>query len=254
MNPLIGLDAVTVVRAGRAVLDAVSLSVRANERVALVGANGAGKTTLLRTLVGLEAPLSGTVSAFGGVRRTEKDFREVRAKVGYLFQDPDDQLFCPTVIDDVAFGPLNLGLSERDALARARITLDRLELSHLADRITHRLSGGEKRLVSLAGVLAMEPEVLLLDEPTNALDEANLTRLTEIITSLSTAMVIVSHEAAFIKRLATRAVLLKNARLEAAVIHRHPHSHDHLHIHGVDADHRHESQLMPPLVASQSGG
>ena len=241
MTPLLSLDAVTVERSGRTVLEAVSLAVHPGERLALLGANGAGKTTLLRTFIGLESPRSGRVFAFGSLRRAEKDFREVRARAGFLFQDADDQLFCPTVIDDVGFGPRNLGLAEQDAVARAHATLAHLDLSHLAERVTHRLSGGEKRLVSLAAVLAMEPEVLLLDEPSNGLDETYLARLTDILASLSTAMVIVSHERTFLSRLATRAVLLKNGRLADALIHRHPHAHDGRHIHGIDDDHRHDA-------------
>ena len=241
MSPLLALDAVTVERSGRAVLDAVSLALYPGERLAVLGANGAGKTTLLRTLVGLETPRAGTVFAFGGIRRGDRDFREVRAKAGYLFQDPDDQLFCPTVIDDVAFGPRNLGLSEREAAAVARATLARLDLAHLAGRVTHRLSGGEKRLVSLAAVLAMKPEVLLLDEPSNALDETYLARLTAILASLSTTMVIVSHEKSFLGQLATRAILLKDSRVSDALVHRHTHAHHDRHIHGIDDDHRHDA-------------
>ncbi len=239
MTALFELDAITVERAGRPVLDRVSLSLDAGERLALVGSNGAGKTTLLRTLVGLDRPKSGRIVAFGAERTVEKDFREVRALAGYLFQDPDDQLFSPTVIEDVAFGPLNLGLSQSAAVARAEATLERLGLAHLARRITHRLSGGEKRLVSLACVLAMEPRALLLDEPTNALDETHLARLTEIIGKLDVAMVIVSHDRSFLEKLASRAVLLKDGRLSAAALHRHVHVHDHVHIHGVDDEHGH---------------
>ena len=239
MTLLFDLADVTVERAGRVVLDRISLGLEAGERLALVGANGAGKTTLLRTLVGLERPTRGRIVAFGAERRVEKDFREVRALAGYLFQDPDDQLFSPTVIEDVAFGPLNLGLAPADAVARAEATLARLGLSALARRITHRLSGGEKRLVALAGVLAMEPRVLLLDEPTNALDERHLARLSEILAGLDVAMVIVSHDRSFLEHHATRAVLLKDGRLSPAALHRHVHVHDHLHIHGLDEDHGH---------------
>ncbi|KAA5601812.1 energy-coupling factor ABC transporter ATP-binding protein [Blastochloris sulfoviridis] len=233
MTPLFELDAVTVERAGRVVLDRVSLTLQPGERVALAGANGAGKTTLLRTLVGLERPKSGRLVAFGAERRAERDFREVRARAGLLFQDPDDQLFAPTVIEDVAFGPLNLGLPPAAAVARAEATLDRLGLIHLAHRITHHLSGGEKRLASLAAVLAMEPEALLLDEPTNALDGAHLARLTDILCTLDVAMVVVSHDYALLERLADRAVLMKNGRLVPASLHRHVHAHDHVHIHEI---------------------
>jgi len=239
LTPLFELDAVTVERARRVVLDRVSLTLAPGERLALVGANGAGKTTLLRTLVGLEPVRSGRVVAFGAERRVEKDFREVRTFAGYLFQDPDDQLFSPTVIEDVAFGPLNLGLTQPQAVARAEATLDRLGLAHLARRITHRLSGGEKRLVSLATVLAMEPRALLLDEPTNALDEAHLARLTEILAGLDMAMVIVSHDRLFLEKLATRAVLLQEGRVVPASLHRHVHVHDHIHIHALDGEHGH---------------
>jgi cobalt/nickel transport system ATP-binding protein len=234
VTPLFDLDAVTVARAGRAVLDGVSLTLMPGERLALAGANGAGKTTLLRTLVGLERPSAGRITAFGAERRTEADFHAVRARAGLLFQDPDDQLFSPTVIEDVAFGPLNLGLTPAEAEARAAETLARFGLGHLAARITHHLSGGEKRLVSLAAVLAMRPEVLLLDEPTNALDAAHAAHLTDMLAGLDVAMVIVSHDFALLERLATRAVLLKAGRLVKASLHRHLHVHDHIHIHEVE--------------------
>jgi cobalt/nickel transport system ATP-binding protein len=203
---------------GREVLAGVDFSLDAGERVAVLGANGAGKTTLLQIMVGLLRPDAGEVVAFGRTRRSEDDFHQVRARAGLLFQDPDDQLFCPTVAEDVAFGPLNLGRSRAQAAATVERTLAALGLSGLADRITHRLSGGEKRLVSLAAVLAMEPEVLLLDEPTNALDEAAAARLTGILKALPQAMIIVSHDRAFRASLASRAVTLQGGRIEPASV------------------------------------
>ena len=251
MSALLALDSVTVVRSGATILERVSLSLHAGERLALIGANGAGKTTLLRTLVGLEVPVSGRVTAFGRVRSRERDFHEVRTRAAYLFQDADDQLFCPTVLDDVAFGPLNMGLTEKLAEAKARAALARLGLGELADRVTHRLSGGEKRLVSLAAVLAMSPDVLLLDEPTNGLDETHIDHLMTLLAALPTAMVIVSHDRHLLERLATRAVVLKGGRIHPGTVHRHPHVHDHVHIHGDDAetgtrDHIH--QPSPPAA------
>lgn len=234
MTAILALDHVTVVRSGRTVLDGISLALHPGERLAIAGANGAGKTTLLRTLVGLETAASGAVSILGKVRRMEKDFREARAKIAFLFQDPDDQLFCPTVLDDIAFGPLNLGLSQKSAITKARATLELMKLSHLADRVTHRLSGGEKRLVALASVLAMDPVALLLDEPTSGLDESHLAHFMKTLQSLAAAMVIVSHDWSFLDRLATRAAILKSGRLSNAVFHRHPHAHDHIHIHVED--------------------
>jgi len=250
MTTLLDLRNVSVSRGGRLVLDGVSFSLAAGERLALLGANGAGKTTLLRTLVGLETPHAGTVVALGAIRRKERDFREVRRHIAYLFQDADDQLFCPTVIEDVAFGPLNLGASPREAEAKAHATLDRLGLGNLGGRVTHRLSGGEKRLVSLAAVLSMDPEALLLDEPTNGLDESHLARLLEILESLSTAMIVVSHDRPILERLCKRAVMLKDGRLSPAIVHRHVHAHDHLHIHGLDEEHAHGESLLPRRSAS----
>lgn len=198
---------------GRPVLDGLDFAVRAGERVALVGGNGAGKTTLLHLMVGLVAPQAGQVVAFGRERRREADFHEVRARAGLLFQDPDDQLFCPSVGEDVAFGPLNLGKSRAEARAVVAATLARVGLAGFEDRITHRLSGGQKRLVSLAAVLAMEPDVLLLDEPSNALDEQSRERLLDILAGLPQAMVLISHDADLLERLATRRVRLEGGRL-----------------------------------------
>jgi len=195
------------------VLAGASLSLSPGERLAITGPNGAGKSTLLQILVGLLRPQAGRVRAFGVERCEEAHFHEVRRRVGFVFQDPDDQLFCPTVVEDVAFGPLNLGQSRRAALATVDQVLSQLDLTGLRDRVTHKLSGGEKRLVSLAGVLAMAPDVLLLDEPTNALDEETSARLTEILLALPQAMLIVSHDPHFRRRVATRTLQLRKGVL-----------------------------------------
>ncbi len=230
-DSLFQLDGVRFAYPGHAVLESASLSLRAGERVALIGANGAGKSSLLQLMVGLCRPQGGRVLAYGQERHSERAFHEVRLRTGLLFQDPDDQLFCPTVLEDVVFGPLNQGRSRQQALEIARATLADLGLEALGHRVTHKLSGGEKRLVSLASVLAMQPDVLLLDEPTNGLDEATERRLVEHLETLPQAMLFVSHDRRLVERLAQRALLLRDGRLQEAVLHSHPHSHTHSHLH-----------------------
>lgn len=196
------------------VLRGVDLDLAPGQRLALTGPNGVGKSTLLWLMLGLLAPTRGEIEAFGSARRSEADFTEVRRHAGLLFQDPDDQLFCPTVLEDCAFGPLNLGWSRAAALAAVDRTLEQLGLTHLRARVTHQLSGGEKRLVSLATVLCMAPEALLLDEPTNALDEATRERLLAILDGLPQAMLIVSHDRAFREHLASDECRLHAGRIE----------------------------------------
>ncbi|WP_435310468.1 energy-coupling factor ABC transporter ATP-binding protein [Primorskyibacter sedentarius] len=214
---LIQLDDIRFAYPGHeAVLDGVSLTLRQGQRLSLTGPNGAGKSTLFRIMLGLQRPDAGRVTAFGKERRQEADFHEVRRRVGLVFQDADDQLFCPTVAEDIAFGPLNLGKSREEALAIVDTVLIDLDLTHLRDRITHKLSGGEKRLVTLATVLAMDPEVLLLDEPTNALDSRNEARLLEILNSLPQAILLVSHNPDFRARIAPEEIRLEDGRLHGA--------------------------------------
>jgi cobalt/nickel transport system ATP-binding protein len=208
-NALLNLHGVCFAyRPDRPVLQGLDLELAPGERLGLMGANGSGKTTLFHVIVGLLQPTAGEVEAFGQVRRSEHDFQEVRGRVGLLFQDPEDQLFCPTVAEDVAFGPLNLGLERDEAMAVVRDTLEELDLTGYEERITYRLSGGEKRLVSLAAVLAMRPDVLLLDEPANDLDEDHTERLLEILAGLPQAAVIVSHDRDLLRATTTRQVQL----------------------------------------------
>ena len=197
----------------RPVLDGAEFELCAGERVGLLGPNGCGKTTLLHLVVGLERPQAGEVVAFGAPRRKEADFHEVRRRAGLLFQDPEDQLFCATVAEDVAFGPLNLGKGREEVLRIVRETLGLLGLAGYEQRITHKLSGGEKRLVSLATVLAMQPEVLLLDEPSAGLDEATHERLVEVLAALPQALIVVGHDRPFLARVADRAVELRDGRI-----------------------------------------
>lgn len=198
------------------VLEGASMQLHAGERLSLVGPNGAGKSTLLKIIMGLLTPTQGSVSAFGKTCAQEADFHEMRRRIGFVFQDADDQLFCPTVAEDVAFGPLNLGKSKAQALAIVDEVLSRLGLLHLRDRVTHKLSGGEKRLVTLATVLAMEPDVLILDEPTNALDPENYARLTEILKGLDQAILLVSHDPDFRNEIAPQNYHLVGRKLERA--------------------------------------
>lgn len=186
-----------------------SFALMKGDRVALAGQNGCGKSTLLHLITGLLRPQSGTVHAFGKPCLREADFHDVRRRAGYLLQDSDDQLFCPTVLDDVMFGPLNFGLSPDEARAKAGAVLDDLGLARYRDRVTYKLSGGEKRLAALAAVLAMEPEVLLLDEPTAGLDRQTEDRLAEILAGLKQDMVLVSHNERFVEGLANRQVKLE---------------------------------------------
>lgn len=247
-TPLITLEKIGFDYPAHPVLANVNFTLNAAERVALLGENGAGKSTLLQLIVGLHKPTAGNIFAFGQPRQNEADFREVRAKAGLLFQDADDQLFCPTVLEDVMFGPLNLGKHEPQAKSIAEETLASLGMSHYADRITHKLSGGEKRMISLATVLAMQPEVLLMDEPTNGLDEKAEKRLLEHLESLTQAMLFVSHDRRLVERLATRAVMIQDGTLVEGVMHSHPHrhSHAHLHIHAAGVDTGHEHNDHPP--------
>tara|TARA_E500000318_G_C3519816_1_gene195905 strand:- start:71 stop:799 length:729 start_codon:yes stop_codon:yes gene_type:complete len=215
MSSLIELNDISYgYRAGQSVLDRVSLKLDQQERLFVTGPNGAGKSTLLRILVGLIKPNGGEIRAFGKSCVTDADFHELRCRVGFIVQDPDDQLFCPTVVEDIAFGPLNLGASRDEALAIVDEVLDQLHLKRLRERITHELSGGEKRLVSVAAVLAMKPDVLLLDEPTNALDEENMQRLEEILLELPQAMILISHDPHFRRKLATRTIELRGGKIK----------------------------------------
>jgi cobalt/nickel transport system ATP-binding protein len=198
----------------RPVLRGCNFRLDAGDRLALVGPNGSAKTTLLHLTVGLLRPSRGELEIFGTPRQKEADFHEVRRRVGLLFQDADDQLFCPTVLEDVAFGPLNLG---RDRAAVRQIvaeTLSHLGLAGYEHRITYKLSGGEKRLVALAAVLAMQPEILLLDEPTAGLDDASRSRLLEILQILPHSMIVVSHDREFRDCLTNRVAMLTDGQLQ----------------------------------------
>ena len=213
-DPLIALESVTF-GYGRHhfVLRKANLTLPRSRRIGIVGANGCGKTTLLHLIVGLLKPSSGRIIIFGAERNHEEHFREVRRRVGLVFQHSDDQLFCPTVLEDVAFGPLNLGKSRDEAKRIAGQTLDSLGLAGFEHRITYKLSGGEKRLVALATVLAMEPEVLLLDEPAAGLDEDAMDRLLAVLRDLPQSMLFASHEPRFLTGLATEIVRLEGGAL-----------------------------------------
>lgn len=182
------------------VLDNLNLEIRSGERVGLIGSNGSGKSTLFHLIMGLLRPGRGEIELFGKERLDEKDFRRVRGRIGFLFQDSDDQLFCPTVAEDVAFGPLNLGNSGEEAMSTVHEVLGRLGLDGFEDRLTYKLSGGEKRLVSLATVLAMKPEVLILDEPTTGLDDETVERITNLLIDSNLTYIVASHNETFLEK------------------------------------------------------
>src|SRR3974377_1984587 len=168
------------------------------KHLGITGPNGCGKTTMLHLIMGLLRPQAGSIVIFGEEVTKEQDFIKGRQKGGRQFQHADDQLFCPTVIEDVAFGPLNQGKLPAEAVRIALETMARLGLNGFENRVTYQPWGGEKKLVALATVLAMQPQLLLLDEPTTGLDEATRHRLIHILQDLDIAYMIVSHEPEFL--------------------------------------------------------
>jgi cobalt/nickel transport system ATP-binding protein len=191
-------------------LDGVDLHVTAGERVAVLGPNGAGKTTLMLHLNGLLTG-EGTLEVAG----LRPDDRALRAAVGLVFQDPDDQLFMPTVAEDVAFGPLNLGIDRAHARARVHEALTAVRMEHAADRAPHQLSMGERRRVAVATVLAMRPELLVLDEPSANLDPRARRELLEVLADLDCTLLVVTHDLPFAAELCQRAVILARGRVAA---------------------------------------
>ena len=199
---------------GTSVLHRLDLAIGAEERVAILGPNGAGKTTLLLQLIGILWPDEGTISV-DGIQLTEDTARDVRRRVGLVFQDPDDQLFMPTVREDVAFGPANFGHSgsELDEVVNRALSL--VGMTGTEARAPHHLSGGERRRVALATVLAMDPSILVLDEPSSNLDPAGRRELAEVLTSLDTTLVMVTHDLPFALELCERSVILDGGEVVA---------------------------------------
>ena len=199
---------------GRAVLHGVDLTVAAGERVALLGPNGAGKTTLVHQLLGVLEPTGGTV-AVAGLPVTARNLPAIRSLVGLVFQDPDDQLFSPTVRADVAYGPAHLGLTPDEVADRVDEALAAVGLADLADRPPHHLSVGQRRRAALASVLSMHPQILVLDEPTANLDPSSRRDLADIIGGLDLTIITVTHDLSFAAELSPRSVVLDNGVVAA---------------------------------------
>jgi cobalt/nickel transport system ATP-binding protein len=275
--PVFELDDVGYIYMGRhTALDGVTLRIMPGERVALLGANGCGKSTLLKLLDGLAAPSSGRMRVLGQSVQTLEDDREeahqYHRQVGLVFQDPDVQLFSATVGDDVAFGPLQLGLPKFEVRRRVEQALDQMGILHLRDRAPFELSGGEKKRAAIATVLAIEPEVILLDEPTASLDPRTKWVLVNLIVELGRegrTIVTTTHELDIVPIIADRVIVLGEDRkvladgptaevlarsdllIAANLVHEHLHMHSILvHQHEHDSPGHHEfPQPVPDAEA-----
>ncbi len=198
---------------GTYALRGISFCIGEGESVAIVGPNGAGKTTLLLHLNGILRG-SGKVFVFGE-EVTSRNLLTVRKLVGLVFQDPDDQLFMPTVLEDVAFGPLNLGLSQEEAIKRAMNALDMVGMSYAANKSPHQLSFGERKRVAIATVLAMEPKVLVLDEPTANLDPRSRRQLLSLLRQLEVTKIVATHDLDAALFLCDKAILIDDGQIVA---------------------------------------
>ena len=206
-------DNVCVFYGDMPVLRELSFQVRSGEQVGLIGANGAGKSTLMKAALGL-LPYTGSITV-DGIPVTRKTLPEVRRKLGYVLQDADNQMFMPTVLDDMVFGPMNYGLSRAAAEQRAEETLAALHMEYLRDRHNHKMSGGEKKLVSLATILSMTPDIILLDEPSIALDPRNRRQLINLLNSFEHLKIIATHDLDLVLDTCQRTIILADGRIVA---------------------------------------
>jgi len=214
MTPLIEIrDLCFQYEDGTKALDGVNFTLHAGETVAVFGANGSGKTTFVLHLNGILRGKGSVVVC--GMEVNKDTLARVRSKVGVVFQDSDEQLFMPTVLEDVAFGPVNQGLTPEQALATAKTALAQAGMEHVLNKAPYHLSAGEKRRAALAGVLAMQPEILVLDEPTTFLDPPAQGNLLHLLAGLPQAKLIVTHHTRFAAALATRAVFFEKGKLVA---------------------------------------
>jgi cobalt transport protein ATP-binding subunit len=199
---------------GHLAINNVSLKIGPDEKVALVGPNGAGKSTLMMHLNGLLFPTSGSVRV-GGLSVTQENLYQIRAWVGLVFQNPDDQLFNSRVMDDVAFGPLHMNLTDAEVHDRSRDALDAVGMSGYEERISHHLSLGEKKRIAIATVLSMEPKILVLDEPTGGLDPRARRSLMNLLDSMVCTMLVASHDMRMVAECFPRTLILDEGRIVA---------------------------------------
>jgi cobalt/nickel transport system ATP-binding protein len=195
------------------ILAKINFTIKSGEKVALMGATGAGKSTLLENLIGLKLPRSGQIF-IKGVTLESKNLSALRRQVGFAFQNPDDQLFMPTILEDVMFGARNYGMSVIDAKEKARSILSQLGLIEYENRSSHELSGGQKRLAAIASILVLEPSILILDEPTNGLDPAWRRKLAQVLSELPLEVILIaSHDLNWLKKTTHRALILANKKI-----------------------------------------
>lgn len=199
-------------------LDNINLSIYPGEKIAILGANGAGKSTLFRHLNGILKPASGQMLV-KNKSISKKNIKEVRQTVGIVFQNPDDQILAPTVEQDVAFGPINMGFSEEEVAKRVKESLELVHLSGFEDRSPHHLSGGQKKLVAIAGILAMQPAVVVLDEPTAGLDPFTASKIMHVIEQmnkeLGITVILSTHDVDIVPLFADRVYVIHHGRVEA---------------------------------------
>jgi cobalt/nickel transport system ATP-binding protein len=199
---------------GKKAINGISFEINNGESVAIVGANGAGKSTLLLSLVGILFPNSGNI-CIGDLTVIKKNLPSIRQKIGFTFQDADDQLFNATVYDDVAFGPRSYKLSEVEVKKKVERALEIVGASHLVDRPPYKLSGGEKRAVSIASVLSMEPDILLMDEPSSTLDPKSRRRLINLLKEFNHTKIIATHDLDMVLDVCERTIVLGNGQILA---------------------------------------
>ena len=204
MSCSLNLRAVSYENEDKEIFNDISLNLGHEEKIAIIGSNGSGKSTLLKIIAGLINPSSGYIEVFHEKMNNLKDFSKYRSDIGYLPQDVTNHFLCPTVIEDVIFSLRAKGVSKNEALIQGEEILKELKITHLKDRVIFDLSGGEQKIVALAGLLILKPKILLLDEPTNALDEQSEKRIVEILNSIKKSMIIVSHHRSFINSLVSK--------------------------------------------------
>ncbi|MBQ0005518.1 MAG: ABC transporter ATP-binding protein [Clostridiales bacterium] len=198
---------------GEPALNGISFHISDGEQIGLIGANGAGKSTLMKAALGLIG-VQGTITACG-LQMNKQNLSQIRKHLGYVLQNSDNQMFMPTVIEDMIFGPVNYGMSREEAEKVADKTLAQLGMEHLRDRHNHRMSGGEKRMAAIATILAMEPKLMLMDEPSAALDPRNRRILIDMLNQLPVTKIIASHDLDMILETCDRVILINDGQIVA---------------------------------------